>query len=134
MKLRLVMVLAIGALACSAAPAWAQNEACCLENGDCFDLPPATCKAIDGFPAGPGSQCATTNCFPACCLPDGTCEDLLRQECIERDGAVKHRDSCADGFECPAACCTPEDGICQEFGPTDCALIGGNFQYQVSPR
>lgn len=74
-------------------------EACCLSNGSCQMVPPATCMQMNGTPKGPGSVCLGDHngnqiddaCesqpqTEACCLPGGGCVDLVPQQCLQQQG------------------------------------------------
>lgn len=80
-----------------------ENEACCLNDGTCIDLPPSACHGRGGVPQG-----ANTNCYPgicppvpqACCFPDGRCENLLDYICRRQGGIPQGLGSNCDSMDC----------------------------------
>ena len=77
------------------------EEACCLDGGlTCVMLPPWDCTAMNGIPAGPGTNC----------LGDGNNNGI---------------DDACEFSQIPAACCLP-DGSCLEFDYNYCLAIGGD--------
>lgn len=88
------------------------NEACCLPDGTCYDVPAADCILKGGLPQGPGSDCATTECptpapIEACCLPDGSCTDVTNAECMALHGTPQGPNSNCATADCPQPCEIP---------------------------
>ncbi|MFH0980246.1 MAG: GEVED domain-containing protein, partial [Planctomycetota bacterium] len=107
------------------------TEACCFIWGDCQDMDPNTCLAIDGWPQGPGTQCTEP---AACCVPDPqgvgmNCVMVDPLCCDELGGNVQPA-----GEVCtqPEACCVPsmiEPGIeCLDVDPVCCDDLLGTPQ------
>ena len=113
-------------------------QACCMPDGSCTDLPPATCAADGGTWQGAGTTCAGVSCPPppppqgACCYPSGACTSFLTRDACEDGGGVYQGDgtSCAT-VACPqptGACCF-SSGACQDAITRDaCESQGGVYQ------
>ncbi len=59
-------------------------EACCFSDGRCADAGPTECRAINGIPRGPGTNCTNTSCPQppqACCFAGVTCSAVLGGSC-----------------------------------------------------
>lgn len=119
-------LLTLLVLATVAAPRGARADACCLVDGTCRDITPATCAGYGGAPQGAGTSCATSPCPPAgACCYGRSCVDGLASGCTgEYQG---------DGTQCSllvppcgmgASCCHP-DGSCTLETPADCEASGG---------
>ncbi len=99
------------------------EEACCLPDGSCQELPPHECDALGGTPMGPGSVC--TGMQEACCLEDGMCLDADPMCCDYMGGIPQGPGTaCAGRTE---ACCY-DDGACQDGDPVCCVAGGGEPQ------
>jgi len=102
--------------------------ACCASDGSCTEIEEAFCT---GEFQGPGTDCASVNCYTACCVPDGNggvlCIDWPLDVCLEWGGEPLGIGTDCQTSTCPQpdqACCFP-DGSCQELPPIDCNTNGG---------
>jgi len=108
------------------------TQACCFLPSSCVNLTALNCAIADGFPQGPGTSCATVECFPrgACCQPDGTCDDDVAQaDCTTGGGTFQGDDSLCANVTCPqplGACCL-SNGNCLELTEDDCEQIPNTF-------
>ncbi len=81
------------------------DQACCLTGGECLDIAPASCVALQGAPGGEGTFCDDTDCsgaVEACCFVDGTCQDLALDVCDLLGGTPQ-----GDATDCFIVDCPP---------------------------
>ncbi len=125
-------------------PARADSEACCIEGGECIDVPAFVCMDESGTPQGIGTYCLGDNDDPpngiddaceeaeteACCYGDRLCVDVVPAECAgEFEG-----DSMGPG----TACGVDEnengiDDVC-EGGLVEARWLGGSGDYRDSAK
>jgi len=124
-----LIVSAILACLCLAAPTFGQTGACCNPNGSCTAWPndsgQAICDAIGGTWLGPDTSCNANTCIGACDLPDGSCIDGVTPDVCTNNGGMFR----GFGTTCLpiGACCFP-DGTCSERSMPDCKSSGGDYQ------
>ena len=93
-----------------------REEACCLPDGSCANLPVGDCTNRGGTPLGPGTLCTTPE---ACCDRGGACvfRDPL---CCAPSFSPEGPGTVCQGVE---ACCLP-DGTCREMDAQCCSGSG----------
>ncbi|MGD2109688.1 MAG: Kazal-type serine protease inhibitor domain-containing protein [Phycisphaerae bacterium] len=112
-------------------------SACCLDNGDCLDIPVDDCIAIGGSPL-PGAPCALVDCGPpqtgACCSdisgsidPFPDCGETTRDVCDGLGGFFQGEGTICEPTE---ACCITHLGAtyCVDTVVSCCLAFGGTPQ------
>ncbi len=86
--------------------------ACCLETGECAELPEVDCVGQGGIYNGDDASCLEASCAGACCLLNGACvENTSQQACGAQNGIYF-----GGGSVCAGQMCTP----CIPEGELDC--------------
>ncbi len=106
-------------------------QACCFEGppSSCTNLFTNDCFGFGGTPAGNGTTCATTVCFPrgACCHPAGTCtNDVAQDDCVSSGGTFQGNQTLCSGVSCPqpsGACCSNTTTFCSAITQASCGNI-----------
>ncbi|MFC1889743.1 hypothetical protein ACFL4G_08315 [Thermodesulfobacteriota bacterium] len=99
----------------------AEPEACCFDDGTCFDLLPEECRANAGIPQGPGTMCTAPE---GCCFDDGMCMDLDPLCCDEFGGTPQGTGTACSANTSP--CCIQGGAICMDVDPLCCDDLGGS--------
>ncbi len=112
----------------------ANDGACCLPSGDCFDLSSAECNAADGFFVEEGSTCplvACENLPAACCFEEtGGCLDLGEVNCSSAAGLFQGLGTECASTDCfpLGACCLPNGSCLESLSPEQCDGVSGAYQ------
>ncbi|MEM7249379.1 MAG: hypothetical protein AAF533_28965 [Acidobacteriota bacterium] len=107
-------------------------QACCMPGhifNTCFDAPVSFCLSGNWWPLGPGSECATTDCYQAaCCLPDGSCTSASSSECRDAGGSRQPFGTVCETHDCTLVSCCLEGsrGVrCEQHTAAECVVLGG---------
>ncbi len=112
-------------------------EACCLPDGECFNVPEGSSvcfELLDGVLLGPGTSCFVDSCVGACCVgEEGAClEGLGFGDCLELDGGFAGFGSDCEPVPCGlpiGACCRPDGTCVPDVGEGLCTLsLGGTWR------
>ncbi|MCO6439236.1 MAG: hypothetical protein J5J06_19260 [Phycisphaerae bacterium] len=108
-------------------PAPPLEGACCLPNGECYEVTESACTGAGGtFQVG--MTCSLQLCARgACCNPDGTCDDDVSiSACSTNDTSFFDGAACSEVSCTTGACCLPT-GACGLFTERGCAAQGGQY-------
>ncbi len=100
--------------------------ACCLADGQCFEMSLPDCADSGGLYQGGGVQCFPALCGGphACCFDDGTCRDETELFCAVLGGAYGGPGTLCERFQCVGSgfCFAPDEAYPMGIAPGAVAL------------